>query len=57
MRELYMHELYGYIDDNIIRKLRLAYENQIDMLNLFAFTPPMILLHELVDQLQFSNPR
>ena len=57
MRELYMHELYGYLDNNIIDKLRLTYVNQIDRLNLFGFTNPTRPLKVLVDQLHFSNPR
>ena len=57
MRELYMHELYGYLDDNIIRKLGKDYNIQIDGLNIFGFTIPMRPLKELADQLHSTDPR
>lgn len=57
MRLLCMHELYGYLDDNIIRKLRKDYNIQVDGLNTFGFSNPMRPLLIISDQLHSTDPR
>jgi hypothetical protein len=57
MRELYMHEIHGYMDEKIMNKLLSSTIKQLDALNTFGFSRPFRLLQELAEQLQFSNPR
>lgn len=57
MRILCMREMYGYLDDNIIRKLRKDYNIQVDGLNTFGFRNPMRPLLIISDQLHSTDPR
>ena len=57
MRAIQIHEIYGHMDTNIIRKLRKDYKIQIDGLNTFGFSNPMKPLLIISDQLHSTDPR